>query len=296
MAKLGLSGKSTMNSPETHVVSMCHVDHKDVWKLTSRLLPLFVPADLYTVYVPQDQLALFKQITGPEIKVLSEADLHAEFAGALRELLVEAGNESRYGWYLQQLCKFEALRQSNAPRRIIWDADCVPTRPIQLFYPDGRPNFMRAEEFHGDYFELVEKWLGLSRVQSQSFITPGFPILGDWVDEFFRFVKRKHQGQSWHDSLFSNINFSLGAGFSEFETLGTWVANFYPNQYRTSRYEWERYGQSRFGLAAAFTPEDVQKIGLLHDLDIVSFENWDKPDWKRKMRNFLSRRDSLVKT
>lgn len=276
-----------MSKLEAHVISMCHVDHLDVWKLTSQLLPLFVQAERYSVFVPDNQLEEFKQVTNARIEVRSESELNAGFSVNLRDALIHAGNEKRYGWYLQQFFKFEALRNSTSPRRIIWDADCVPLRPIDLFDCHYNPTYMRAEEFHGDYFALVERWLGLSRVANQSFITPGFPILGTWVDEFFQYAEKRHGGQSWHQSLIAQIDFSSDAGFSEFETLGTWISNHYPHRWSTSHYQWERFGQSRFGLAASVTPELAKEIGSRHGLDVVSFENWDEPNSKSKAQNLF---------
>lgn len=279
-----------MSKIETHVISMCHLEHLDVWKLASQLLPIFVQAERYTVFVPDNQVGDFKQVTNPRMEVRSETELNAEFAGALRDAVIHAGNEKRYGWYHQQFCKFEALRTSTAARTVVWDADCVPLRPIELFDRNDRPIYMRATEFHADYFALVERWLGLDRMQTQSFIVPGFPILETWVDEFFLYAEERHGGQPWYDSLIAHIDFSLGGGFSEFETLGTWVSNRYAGQWKTSRYEWERYGVSRFGSAARITTHRAEEIGRLHDLDIVSFESWDNPNLRaravRVLRSF----------
>lgn len=132
-------------------------------------------AERYSVFVPDNQLEEFKRVTYPRIDVRNQTALSAGFAVELRDALIQAGNEKRYGWYLQQFCMFEALRTSPSPRRIIWDADCVPLRPIEMFDQDDNATCMRAEEFHANYFALVKRWLGLNRVQTQPFI-PKYPI------------------------------------------------------------------------------------------------------------------------
>lgn len=271
----------------THVISMCHIEHADVWKLTSQLLPLFVEADRYSVFVPDDQLAYFRSITGGGVEVGSELELDSGFTSGLREALSRAGNESRFGWYVQQFYKMEALRRSTAGRRVIWDADCVPLRPITLFGPAGRPTYMRSDEFHCEYFELIERWLGLRKVDPQSFIVPGFPVLGDWVADFFSYIEDRHSDVPWFESLLSVSDYSLEAGFSEFESLGAWISNRYVGLWGKSNYKWERFGQSKFGPAKDFSPETVRKIGADFDLDIVSFENWDKSRWKKRLANLF---------
>lgn len=274
-----------MTKIKTHVISMCYPGHLDVWKLTSRLLPVCVPADLYSVFVPEDNVSDFREATDPQFEVRSVNELDCGFAVPLHKNIVKVGNEKRYQWYLQQFHKLQAIRQSTADRRVIWDADCVPINPIELFDKSGRPLYMDGDEFHNHYFTLVDRWLGLGRVQSQSFVIPGFPLLGVWVDEFFEYVESRHGGKPWHDSLLESIDFSLVSGFSETETLGTWVANRYPGQWQAVSYEWERFGQSRFGPASRLSPERAREIGKRHRLDIVSFENWDRRNLSSLLRN-----------
>lgn len=275
----------------THVVSMCHMEHLQVWRLTSELLPHFVKADRYTVYVPQEDTSIFAESTHPLVEVRSQKELDTGYAESLRRELSLSGNTARYGWYLQQFLKFEALKQSDARKRVIWDADCVPVRPITLFDDDGAPVYMRANEFHEEYFNLISRWIGMRRVQDQSFVIPGFPILGNWVSEFFDYVQQLQPGLAWHESLIENIDFGQGSGFSETETLGTYIANMHPKEWSSKEIHWERLGQTRFGNVSEMTRERLIEIGIENNLDIVSFENWDQPGLRsvmRKIRNAFS--------
>jgi hypothetical protein len=271
--------------PQTHIISLCHIDDIGVWELTSKLLPEYVSADVYTVYVPENQVEAFRAISDSRVEVLSELELDSGFTPGLWEELERVDNLKRYGWYLQQFYKLEALRQSKADLRVIWDSDCVPLRPIELFAEGGMPVFMRAEEYNGEYFALAQRWLGLRRVQNQSFVIPGFPIRGVWVNEFFEYVRGRHGGLPWHRSLLDSVDFSSASGFSEFETLGTWIANKYPSEWKSSELEWERFGHSRFGPANALDTGDLRVLGSRHGLDIVSFENWDRPTQMTRIRN-----------
>jgi hypothetical protein len=86
-------------------------------------------------------------------------------------------------------------------------------------------------------------------------------------------------------------DFSLRSGFSETETLGTWVANSYPGEWTSRIGSWERFGQSRFGLARSIGTEELIVIGKKHNLEIISFENWDVSKIKKiigVLKNFGS--------
>lgn len=266
-----------VSAAKTVVITICSLRHRDVWELTSALLARFVEADEYHVYVPQAEIATFSEITHSKIKIYAQEKLGKNYMSLLEEAVSAASNNVRFGWYAQQFHKLEALRTTEADRLVIWDADCVPLRPISLFSGDGAPIYMLATEQHGPYFESIQRLLGLSRVQTHSFVIPGFPILKSWVTSFFQDVNSHNLGLTWYEAVILNTDLSRQSGFSETETLGTWVANRRPRGWSTSSVVWERRGQSRFGYARNLSQESVIKLGQRHGLDIVTFENWDKP-------------------
>ena len=271
------------NSNLTTVISLCTLDHSDVWKLTSKLLPRFIEANNFIVYVPDNQVSEFMAITDNRIEVLSEDLLGAEYTEKLQQQINLRGNSKRYQWYLQQFYKIEALLIADSQNMVIWDADCVPVKKLSLFSKNGDPIYMQAsQEHHYDYFETIEKMLNIQRLQDFSFIIPGFPISKEWVIEFAQYFQDKH-GINWYDSIIENTPFERMSGFSEYETLGTWIANKYPNSWSKVDVKWERLGQSRFGYARKFNEKTVVEIGERHGLQVISFENWDY----RGIRKFL---------
>lgn len=264
------------------VISVCTLEHKDVWKLTSQLLPKFVEADEYIVYVPQEEVSEFGTITNSQIQVVSEKLLGCLYEDDIRKRLQTVGNESRFGWYFQQFLKIEALEKSDADVTIIWDADCVPVSKINLLSDDGFPKYLRATEFHQDYFACVEKLLGLSRKQNFSFIVPGFPMPKGWIKNFLEDIQKYNNGLKWYEALIQAIDFSQMSGFSEFETMGTWVFHNHLDEIIAAEYKWERFGQSKFGLAKNLDHLKVMELGKAKNLDVISFENWDlKPRFMR---------------
>lgn len=261
---------------KTQVITICSLAHRDVWKLTSNLLPRFIRADEFLVFVPEDEVLEFTKLTNSNVKVCSQSELGVDYSAKLWGRVTAADNSSRYGWYLQQFLKIEALLSSDADYLIIWDADCVPVKKIETFDISGRPIYMvGADEYHQSYFDLISKLLNLQRVQSFSFVIPGFPISRTWVQEFADCIAFKNEGKTWFDAILDTVDFSLKSGFSETETLGTYVANYHPGEWSTFSGTWERRGQKRFGYARTFSAKKIVKVATDANLDIVSFENWD---------------------
>ncbi len=271
---------------QTHIYSFCTLKHLNVWQKTSELLPKNVPADEYFVYVPDQEVKEFKKFTNSAVTVLSEDVLSQKFAQQLKVAVDKSGNVNRYGWYLQQFLKIESLVSSRADLMAIWDSDCVPVKKIDLFNDEHVPIYSKSSEYHKEYFKVIKKILGLSKIQDHSFIIPGFPFTKNWITEFINELELRHSGLKWGEILIQEINFGLISGFSEFETLGTWISNRHRSEFEYREYSWERFGQSRFGTVSEFSSHELIKLGEINNLDVISFENWDSIELKKKNKLF----------
>ena len=282
--------------PSIGVISICSLKHEHVWRLTSQLLPIYIQASEFIVYVPKEELDRFLEITDPVIKVLPQDLLGLGYAVNLKSKIESAGNSKRLGWYLQQFYKIEALTRSNSDITVIWDADCVPVKNIEFIDLNQNLVYMNAsEETNPLYFMVIEQLLGMNRVQNQSFVVPGFPILKNWVCEFIKHIELYNKGSRWYDAIISCTNFSHKSGFSETETLGTWIANSYPNSWATKKVAWERQGQNRFGYAKNITVDRLVALGEKENLDIISFENWDLRGLRLNLKRLKNRFTPLSK-
>lgn len=269
------------------VISICFAKHSDVWRLTSELLPKNVQADEYLVYVPANEVDFFKKITNPQVEIRAQEELGPIFGASLIDALHSADNSKRLGWYLQQFYKIEAMRIANSEVVAIWDADCVPVSEINLIDSKRNPLYLdSSRELHRPYFQTIQRLLGMTRIQELSFVIPGFPMKQRWVVEFVNFIEKKH-GIPWHEAIIKNTDLTQISGFSETETLGTWLANQYPGQWSVEKGTWERLGQSRFGYAKNFTPSEIEILGQKENLQIITFENWDVRGPRRIFRAIM---------
>jgi hypothetical protein len=285
-----ISGTELQETKITEVVSICSRQHMDVWKLTAPLMLKFLQADFFTVYVPSREVKLFRKISPPEFRVYSQDSLGVDYTDTLVSKIKDANNLNRLGWYAQQFWKIEALVNSSADRLVIWDADCVPVAPIELFDSKSLPIYMKATENNPAYFQVIEKLIKSSKVCTSSFVIPGFPITKSDLTSLIENLEMTH-GMPWYEALLENIDFSLRSGFSETELLGTWVWKARGGALQQTEVKWERLGQSRFGYARSFTIEKILRIGTVNRLGIISFENWDFRGVKkvlRKIRNLIT--------
>lgn len=269
------------------VISICSISHSDVWMLTSNLLPLMVKAEKYIVYVPFEEISHFKSITNPAIEVVSQDTLGLKYKEKLQNAVHLSQNDKRFGWYLQQFFKIEAIQLVKTDNVTIWDADCVPVSPIETQNSDGQIMYVNSSrEFHPPYFENVKRLLGMDRIQDICFVIPSFPMKKIWIEELIQSIEEQH-GMSWSESIISTTDFTLMSGFSETETLGTWVANKYPTEWASRFGTWERYGQSRFGYARDISQTQILEIGKRNNLEIITFENWDLRGRKRLIHKLV---------
>lgn len=269
----------------TTVISMCSSLHVDVWKCTSQLLPKFVVADRYIVFVPRVEVEMFKEVTAPGIEIHEQEVLGAQFHSDLYDKVEKSGNKERFGWYLQQFYKIQALINIQDDNLVIWDADCVPVKPIETKNSSGKVVYVSSSgEFHEPYFTNIRDLLDMNRTQNYSFVIPGFPIRKKWINEFIEYLENKHC-MPWYEAIMTTTKFNLRSGFSETETLGTFIHNLHASEIANRDGTWERFGQSRFGYARNLTPKDLIDIGLKHNLEIITFENWDKS----RRRRFIGR-------
>jgi hypothetical protein len=274
------------------VISICNSSHADVWKLTSKLLPKFVRADAYFVYVPEAEIFFFERITDPKIIIKSQESLGEMYRDSLYQKLNEAGNSERFGWYLQQFYKLEIVFQEDSgfDVTVIWDSDCVPTRNIPVLDQSNKLIFMSAaREVHEEYFMLINRLLNYNKLVDFSFVIPGFPIMRDMGIALRKELEFKMHPKKWFEALLENIHFGERSGLSETEILGTWIVHEYPHSWKSVEGHWERRGQKRFGYARKLHPKKIERLGLKHDLDIISFENWDTRGIKLIFKRILEK-------
>ncbi|MTI18086.1 hypothetical protein E1162_12640 [Rhodobacteraceae bacterium RKSG542] len=280
--------------PKVHLISVCERGNLDTWKVGSRYILKNVKADTYRVIVPEKQLQLFQENTPTSFSVENENLYTLEFGAKLKKA-TERDNPQRYGWYLQQLIKLTAAAQFDVDDLvIIWDADTIPLRPINFVSNSGKLSYYRSKEHHKPYFSMIERLLGYPRQTKASFIAQCFPLRVSWLHHFIAEVEAKHE-KPWQQAIIDLIDFTEPSGFSEYETLGAFIAHNFNSEITFIRRKWLRFGQELVNSAS-----DLERPAsrlLLGGYDHVTFERWvAPPSSSSPLHSIYARRRSIARS
>ena len=263
---------SNQNSVDQLICVCCQRDAA-TWEVASQYIVRFIPAKHYKVYVPDRELDFFKTITPSAFELIGESIFTSSFAAEIKKRL-PSRIADQYGWYLQQCIKLSAIQACNTGEvALIWDADTVPIRPLRFIDEQARLMYYQAEENHRPYFDTILRLLGLEKKVNFSFIAQCFVLKASWFGDFCREIEKKHR-TSWINAILNSIDFEVGNGFSEFETLGTFITHHYPDQICFTNRKWLRLGNSTIGHLAFLNDQLITTA--LSDYDFVSFEKWDR--------------------
>ena len=272
-----------------HVISVAERSRLGVWKHASRAIVERIVAEGYRVIVPRSDIAAFHKNTPASVEVHCENDYTEAFGNYLWESIREV-QPQRYGWYLQQLIKLEALRRlgMEGQRGLIWDADTVPLTQLSFFGPRGGA-FFWGEERHIPYFRVTETLLGLPSIVERSFIAQSFPCEAHWIAGFCDFVELCHD-VPWWQAIIDQTDLREESGFSEYETLGTYVTHFFPGEWSWQKPRWERNGYSAYSRPRSARKDSARGA---NSPAFVAFESWEPrrkyhKSWLRRLTNGFS--------
>lgn len=273
-----------------NVISVCNSADIQTWKAASPRIIERISSKNYTLITPNSDKIDFANCTPSEYNVIPEEDyITPEFRKLLHQK-TEASRvgKTRLGWYLQQFLKLSALQQTSAKGLgLIWDADTVPLKNLS-FEKEGKILFYKGVEFHQPYFSAIQTLLGLQKRNSFSYIAQCFPCKGSWIGNLLKTIEINTQ-KYWMEGIADSIDFDESSGFSEYETIGTFLESQYPQEISILNNRWSRYGN---GLIGSIDNLWLFETVLKARYDFVSFEKWNEPYSKypgRKLRRRLKK-------
>jgi hypothetical protein len=262
--------------------TICVCARKDLatWRISSEYILRNISSKKYCVIVPDGEVRVFMENTPPSFHVLSENDYLGSFKEQLLTKLPDE-NRSRFGWYLQQFIKLNALNEIRSDETfLIWDADTIPVKKLSFKNGALIGHYIGTENHHA-YFDFINLALGLSKKVDYSFIAQCLAVKGKWFVDFKKHIEC-HTKKNWADGVIENINFDEPAGFSEYETLGTYINYKYPDEIYVINGGWHREGKSLIRSVKNIN-NPFAKI-ILGRYDFVSFEGWDEGSLKRTIK------------
>lgn len=242
----------------------------------------FIDFDQCYLIVPDNDCRAFARRLNPQIHVVAESDFFSHFN---RNKVHDALSEQfkyRTNWYLQQLIKISASRAlCEQGDVLIWDSDTVPLRKLNFQTHSGQIQFYRGKEFHAPYFQSINSLLNFEASNTVSFISQCFYLRKQWICAFVDYVEDTHR-QPWPHAILSCLENKNYAEFSEYETLGAYIARFYPGEFQMTDRKWLRLGSSYLLGRENINDRRLARLGC--EFDFVAFEHWDKPKFKHFLR------------
>ena len=142
----------------------------------------------------------------------------------------------RSGWYIQQFLKMIYCRLCHNKFYLIWDSDTIPIKKVKMFNNVGKPIFDVKTEYHKPYFITLKKiFPELGKKYNYSFISEHMIINAKLMKNMIKRIafNKNLIGNTWYEKIINCIDIKdlPKSGFSEFETYGTFVNEYYKQIY-----------------------------------------------------------------
>jgi hypothetical protein len=257
----------------TVVVVSCARDRR-VNEISIPAVMKHVRASCYLVIVPNRDVHQFMECLPREVKVIAEESLMGDVTVEAVARSLPAAVAQRAGWYFQQLLKMEAVRQlPETSEALIWDGDTVPLRPMAFKDAEDRIGFYVGRECHEPYFDTTRRLLGMARAMPHSFIAQCMYVRVRWIHQLLAAIEHR-AGTGWVAAILASIPGKSPSEFSEYETIGTFVATLMQAEMFINPRPWFRWGMAHFGGVDRMSSARLDKLSRSYDF--VALESWDR--------------------
>jgi len=269
------------------VVTACRAADVRILRLALDGLRLFVPFKQLHVITARSNFSRCQRALGDGVELLDEdALIPGMTLQSLRPLSLP-GFPKGAGWYFQQLLKFAvAFREPGDDYCLIWDADTIPLRALQFFDAQDRMLLTTADEEHLPYFDTYRRLLREEPRRECSFISQHMIVQKSVLREMLAAIESNLPGEDhWAWKIMKNLEGSSTNLFSEYEMLGHYVKNHYPERVAFRQLPWLRNGsQETKGVPSS---ADLPRLGGHYAF--AAFESGQMPlrSFVRKLRAWL---------
>lgn len=209
----------------------------------------------------------------------------------------------RTGWYFQQFLKIAYAQICEEEYYLVWDADTVPLKEINMLDSENYPYFDIKTEYHKPYFTTIKKLFSgsIQKCGDFSFISEHMLIKTSFMKEMIHQIEKNKEldGKFFYEKILSAVrDIDLcGSGFSEFETYGNFVVAKYPHFYKFRKVKSLRSGDKYLGA----TPTRNVLEWAKESYPIITLENRDKESSKsiydiERLMQMYSLEDIVEKT
>jgi len=198
--------------------------------------------------------------------------------GVKRIMFEITGSEARSNWYFQQFLKMAYAYQCRHDYYLVWDSDTIPLNNIEFWRENNGKEqclFSTHHSIHSPYFDTLNTLFNgkVKKLTKKSFIVEHMMINRNIMKELIRDIEANPhvQGVPFFEKILHAISIDdiTYAGFSEFETYGNYVLNFYPD--RIAIRNLKAYRQGAMVIERCQLNNNVLNW-ISKDYDTISFE------------------------
>ena len=259
------------------VIPLADMDANNLLKLES-LLRKYINFN-NIIIISQNNSNIFKRKNS--INVINEDELLSK--ENIINIFIKLGinNTERAGWYEQQFLKMSYAKICENEYYLLWDSDTFPIKPVKMF-ENGFPIFDLKKEFNGPYFTLLNRLIPDLKFSKFSYISEHMIIKTEFMTKLIETIENNKNipGTYFWEKILLSIDKEviIYSGFSEFETYGSFVDNYYKNFYKHRKWSSKRDMVKYFNNIDNLSNNDLQ--WLSKDYNAITFEKWDIFDIK----------------
>lgn len=273
---------SKLGPGELDIVVACRPADLAVLRLAIDGLSRFVFTRRFYIVTAGSNFDRFRRTLGDTVELLDEDAMIPGMTLADLRRLPLPGFPKGAGWYFQQLLKFAfCFNKTEDDYYLIWDADTIPLRSLEFFDSSGRMLLTTASEEHAPYFDTYRRLLREEPNREFSFIAQHMVAQKSVIREMLARIESNFTGSdSWAWKIMRNLDGSSLNSFSEYETLGHFIKNHYPDRVAFRALSWLREGA--FQTKGVPSRTDLEQLATQYDF--IAFESSHMP-----LRRFVRR-------
>lgn len=135
---------------------------------------------------------------------------------------------NRNGWLFQQLLKLAGEKISNEENYMVFDSDTILLRPL-VFERNGKVVLELSDEYNVPYYRAYENIMEREVKSPLSFVAHHMIFNQRKLNELKNFMENKH-GLPWYEVIIKYLDRETMSGFSEYETYGNYLFDFYRDE------------------------------------------------------------------
>ena len=168
-----------------------------------------------------------------DCEFIDETQIYPELNSEKIESFKPGNKTWRFSWFYQQFLKCGYAYKTKKEYYFILDYDTIPINNFSLFNPkNNKPYFSYSCDSWHDYYTTMKKLFYYEKEFNYSYVCEHMMFKTSIMKEMIELIERNNNltGKYFYEKILDACN-GERVSFSEYETYGTYVYNYYPDLY-----------------------------------------------------------------